>query len=254
MANFNPLKPHFNQIANYLSPLLLLLLMACCGDALSQKRAITLTGVVYNKTGAARVAGVTLTDIANNNTIITDDLGTFKINCSIDDTLLFKKQGLTDQKIRVMTDFVLVVYMQPNIVLNQVDIKDVTKKQELNDVMADYGKKGVYNGGNATVWQNIFSPLNALFNIFGSDAKNARRFQKDATSELQQQEISRKFTLAMVQQITGLKDVKLKNFMDSYRPSYQDCKNWNEYDEITYIKKSYAQFEKDGEPALPKLY
>jgi len=70
---------------------------------------------------------------------------------------------------------------------------------------------------------------------------------------LQQQEVSRKFTVAQVQQVTGLKDVKLKNFMDSYRPTYEECKNWNDYDAITYIKKSYDKFEKEGEPALPKL-
>jgi len=253
MFNFNELN-RINTIPRYLPPLFLLMLLLLNASVFSQQRQIALTGVVYNKDGSQRLGKVLVADMNNNNIVSADDLGTFRINCAIGDTLLFRQKDYTDQKIKVLSDFTLVVYMQPGITLNQVDIRDVTKRQELQEVMKDYNKKGVYNGGKASVLSNIFHPLNALFNIFGSDAKNARRFQNDATNELQQQEVSRKFTVALVQQVTGLKEVKLKNFMDSYRPTYEDCKNWNQYDAITYIKKSYEQFEKDGEPALPKLY
>jgi hypothetical protein len=253
MAIFAPLEATKNIVIQYLG-LILIILLGAGSVVHAQSKQVLLTGVVYNKDGSQRVNNVLVADLANGTIINSDELGTFKINCAIGDTLLFRQKSYTDQKIKIVGDFVLVVYMHPSITLNEVDIKDVTKKQELQDVMKDYNRKGVYNGGKSSVLSNIFHPLNALFNIFGSDAKNARRFQNDATNELQQQEISRKFTVTLVQQVTGLKEVKLKNFMDSYRPTYEDCKIWNQYDAITYIKKSYETFEKDGEPALPKLY
>ena len=254
MANFTKLKATNNTSILYLWLLFTIILMGNSIMVRAQSKQVLITGVVYNKDGSQRVNNALVANIASGVVTNSDELGTFKISCAIGDTLLFRQKSYTDQKIKVQSNFVLVVYMQPSITLNEVDIKDVTKKQELQDVMKDYNKKGVYNGGKASALSNIFHPLNALFNIFGSDAKNARRFQNDATNELQQQEIGRKFTVALVQQVTGLKDVKLKNFMDSYRPTYEDCRNWNQYDAITYIKRSYEQFEKDGEPALPKLY
>jgi hypothetical protein len=254
MAIFTVLKATDIIHPRYIRQLLVMILIGCGIAVHAQNKQVLLTGVVYNKDGSQRVNGVVITDMVTGVVANSDELGAFKISCNTGDTLLFKQKSYTDQKIKVVNNFVLVVYMQPSVTLKQVDIKDVTKKQELAEVMNDYNKKGVYNGGKASVLSNIFHPLNALFNIFGSDAKNARRFQNDATNELQQQEVSRKFTVALVQQVTGLKDVKLKNFMDSYRPTYQDCRNWNEYDAISYIKISYEKFEKDGEPALPKLY
>jgi hypothetical protein len=254
MVNFMELRRTGHIPGKFLRLLPILILLCLGTKVLSQRREFTLTGVTYNKDGSQRLGKVLVADMNNNNMVSADELGTFKISCAVGDTLLFRQKDYTDQKIKVLSDFTLVGYMHPGVTLNEVDIKDVTKRQELQEVMKDYGKKGVYNGGKASVLSNIFHPLNALFNIFGSDAKNARRFQNDATNELQQQEVSRKFTVTLVQQVTGLKDVKLKNFMDSYRPGYEDCKKWNQYDAITYIKKSYEQFEKNGEPALPKLY
>jgi hypothetical protein len=253
MVNFIELRHTGHIPAKFLRLLPILILLLFGTKVFSQRAEFTLTGVIYNNDGSKRLAQVVISD-KNNKTITTaDELGTFKITCALGDSLLFKLKNYTDQKLKVLGDYTLVVYMHPGVNLNEVEIKDVTKKQELQEVMNDYGKKGVYNGGKASVLSNIFHPLNALFNIFGSDAKNARRFQNDANNELQQQEVSRKFTAAQVQQVTGLTDVKLKNFMDSYRPAYDECRNWNDYDAITYIKKAYDKFEKEGEPALPKL-
>lgn len=254
MAIFTKLNAFIALRPVFIKLLLILLFTGCYNWCAAQKALINLTGVVYNKDGSQRVSNVLIADLASNTIVTSSELGSFQIACSVGDTLLFRQKNYTDQKIKVLADFVLVVYLQQNINLNEVDIHDVTKRQELYGIMNDYNKKGVYNGGKTGVLAAIFHPVNALYDLFGSGPKQARLFQRDADAELGLIEVNKKFTVALVQQVTGLKDVKLKNFMDSYRPAYADCKKWNEYDMIAYIKKSYVEFEKNGEPALPKLY
>jgi len=198
-----------------------------------------------------------VTNEVTHTSIINDQLGAFEIKAAIGDTLLFNCRNFSDQKVVVAADVALFVFMVPIINLMQVDIKDVTKKQDMAEVMKGYNKQGIYNNGKTSTLGAIFSPLNGLYDLFGSGPKNARRFQKYAAQENEETEIDRRFNKPFVKKMSGITDsVKLSYFMTTYRPSVEDIRKWTDYDLIDYIRKSYKSFVESGEKPpvfLPKL-
>jgi hypothetical protein len=225
--------------------------MLCCTSlfAHAQRNEFVLKGVVF-KAGnmQQRISKVLVANLNSTAIVTTDDLGVFQIKCAMGDTLILRQKDYTDQKFAVTNLNTAMVFMQSNITLNQVDIKGITKKQELQGLMKDYNKQGIYANGKPSVMSAIASPLNGLYDLFGSGPKQARRFQRYSSNELEQTEVDRRFTKSLVQRITNMSDTtKIKTFVHVYRPSYEDVKSWNDYDMINYIKRSYTDFVKNGE-------
>jgi hypothetical protein len=231
-------------------------LLLCCVYTFTHAQAFVLKGVVFKTGTTTRLSKVVVFDLNNNIIVNTDELGVFQIKCNIGDSILFRQKDYADRKMGVITQNTLMVYMQTNIGLSEVEIRGITKKQELQQVMKEYNSQGIYSNGKPSVASAILSPLNGLYDLFGSGPKQARRFNSYTSNELEQTEVDRRFTKTLVQQITGLKDERLQLFVQNYRPSYDDLKGWNDYDLINYIKKSHKNFEDSGEqppPSLPKL-
>ena len=256
MANFDKLNCNFkiplSQILACYTVVLMTFVSFC---ASAQQQQFTLQGVTFRKNATQRLAKVLVADMKNNAIVTTDDLGLFQIKCAIGDTLFFRQKDYADQKVTVTNQNDLMVYLIPVINLMQVDIKDASKKQQLAGVMKEYNSQGIYNNGHNTILGAAGSPLNALYNVLGSGPKQARRFRKYSKAELEQSEVDRKFTRKLIKQVVDIKDDKIHLFMDNYRPSYEDVKHWNDYDMINYIKKSYKNFEDNGDrpPILQKL-
>jgi hypothetical protein len=236
----------------------LILILGCLGSHIfAQRKELSIRGIVYSKNVNIRLQNVLITNEVTHASMINDQLGAFEIKAAIGDTLLFNCRNFSDQKVVVAADVALFVFMVPIINLMQVDIKDVTKKQDLAEVMKGYNKQGIYNNGKTSALGAIFNPLNGLYDLFGSGPKNARRFQRYAAQENEQTEIDRRFNKPFVKKMSGITDsVKLSYFMTSYRPSIEDIRKWTDYDLIDYIRKSYKAFVDAGEQPpvyLPKL-
>lgn len=200
-------------------------------------------GVVFEKGTNLRVA---LAEITNERTKIgvgSNDLGFFQLNAKIGDTLLITKRNLTDQRIVVkgMQD-VLIYLVRESTMLNEVTIVGSTKKQDLADLKRDFQSKGVYNGGKSSFLSSIFQPLNGLYNLFGREPKNARRFGRYAENELKQTEIDQYFNATIIQNNSTLKGKDLETYMINCRPEYDKAQYWNSYDYIKYIKESSKNF------------
>jgi hypothetical protein len=208
-----------------------------------------LKGVVF-KAGniQQRLSKVLVANLNSTGIVTTDDLGVFNIQASIGDTLLFRQRDYADQKVPVTGESTAMVFLQTNITLNQVDIKGLSKRQELQGVMKEYNSQGIYSNGKPSVASAILSPLNGLYDLFGGGPKQARRFARFSAADLEQTEVDRRFTKSFIQRITGITDtIKLQAFKQAYRPSYEDVKSWNDYDLINYTKRSYEDFKKNGE-------
>lgn len=127
----------------------------------------------------------------------------------------------------------------------------------MRDMMDDYRKKGVYNGGKNTLGTYLGSPATALYNLFGRDAKNAKRFANLMDRELEQNQVDRVFNKTTVTSVIGdLEKDELQSFMDIYRPSFNMVQHWGQYDFMNYVKRSFEAWEKNGRPRserLPKL-
>jgi len=225
-------------------------MLLCCISltTAAQQKELDIRGIVYRRNATVRLANVTVTNMVTKVAVLNDQLGAFQIKAAIGDSLLFTCPGVSNQKVAVTADVALFVYMTPIIQLGEVTIKDMTKQQELQSVMKDYRQDGVYGNGKTSVLGAIVSPINGLYDLFGSGPKQARHFQKYASTEMAETEVDRRFTKLLVKQCTGLTDsVKVQNFMLSYRPNPADVRKWTDYDLMAYIKKSFKEFEASGE-------
>ncbi|HVW96615.1 MAG TPA: hypothetical protein VHA56_11660 [Mucilaginibacter sp.] len=201
-------------------------------------------GVISRNISVERIAQVLITNLRTKEISMSDDLGWFSIKAAIGDTLNFSKENYTDQKVAITAKGDIPVYMQPVIQLDQVTIKGQSKKQELNDVMSDYRKQGIYYNGKPPVLSFLTSPLTGIYELFGRGPSQARRFAQFSKGELEYAEIRRRYNLPFVMRVTNADSASAKGFMEYYTPSYEDLKQWNDYELIKQVKKSYEFYDK----------
>jgi hypothetical protein len=204
-------------------------------------------GVISRSVSVERIAQVLITNLRSRDIKMSDELGWFSIDASIGDTLVFNKLNYTDQRIVITAKADIPVYMQPVIVLDQVTINGQTKRQELNEVMGDYRKQGIYYNGKPPVLSFLTSPLTGIYELFGKGPSNARRFANFSKGELEYAEIRRRYSVALVARVTNTSDTVAKKFMEYYTPSYEDLKGWNDYELIKQIRKSYEYYDKSAD-------
>ncbi|MCZ4242828.1 hypothetical protein [Pedobacter punctiformis] len=220
------------------------ILVFICASALNLKaQDLLVKGVIFEKGTNIRVA---LSEITNKRTKLgvgSNDLGFFQIKANIGDTLLITKRNLNDQQIIVHGPQDIIVYLvRGSTMLDEVTVKGNTKKQDLDEIKREFRNKGVYNGGKSSFLSAIFQPLNGLYNLFGRDPKNARRFGRYADNEIKQSQIDQYFNTTIIQNNTNLKGQDLENYMLNYRPTFEKAQYWNSYDYIKYIKESSKKF------------
>jgi len=223
-----------------------ILIVFCMGFSFmaEAQETFVVKGVISRNISVERLAQVLITNLRTKEIIMSDDLGWFSIKAAIGDTLLFNKLKYTDQRVVITVKGDIPVYMQPEIVLDQVTIQGQTKKQELKDVMADYRKQGIYYNGKPPITSFLTSPLTGLYELFGKGPGQARRFAAFSKGELEYAEIRRRYNLPMVMRVTGADSTKAKGFMEYYTPSFEDLKQWNDYELIKQVKKSYEYYDK----------
>lgn len=210
-------------------------------SAFSQQEFL-LNGVVKERGTNARIQNAQVINKRNGYTVLTTDLGLFQIKSAVGDSLLVIKTDYSDGEVGVFTTADITIYLNRGATLQEVRIIGQTKKQEMNDIKKEFRNKGSFYQGKPPVLSYIFTPLTALYELFGRTPKNARRFGKYYDNEIKQTQIDGFFNETMIQSHTDLKGKDLEQFMLNYRPDYEKAKNWAEYDAIKYIRDSYKQY------------
>lgn len=214
------------------------------------------SGIVVGKGGSVRLGEVNVLNMRTNRRAQTNTFGVFIIEASVGDSLSLTKTGYGPVKTVVQTAEDILIEMQEGLTIETVVVSRMSKEAEMRDMLEDYRRKGVYNNGKNTVGTYLGSPATALYNLFGKDAKNAKRFSKLMDRELEQSQVDRIFNKTSVNKLTNLEGDELQSFMDLYRPSHSMVERWGQYDFMNYIKISFEAWEKDGRPRstrLPKL-
>jgi len=232
------------------------LILTCFLPALyaSAQQQLTIHGVTSRRLSVERVPQVLINNLKTKDLTMSDELGWFTVKASVGDTLLFTKTDYTDQKIVIANGSDIPVYMQPVIKLATVTVKGQSERQEMNDVMADYKKQGVFYNGKAPALSFLTSPLTGLYELFGAGPARARRFAEYSKNEAEYAEIRRRYTLSLVKRVTRVSDSVAKRFMEYYTPSYDDLKGWNDYDLMKQIKSNFEYYDANKEALdLPHL-
>jgi len=201
-----------------------------------------LSGVVMETSSTNRIALAEITNKRNGFTVGSNDLGLFQIKASTGDTLVVVKRGFSDKQIVVLSNRDMIIYLSSGTNLNEVNIRGQSKKNELDQIRRDFRNQGSFYAGKPPLLSYIFTPLTAIYELFGRTPKNAKRFGKYYNTEMQQTTIDGFFNESLIQKNTELKGKELENYMLNYRPDYEKSKNWTEYDAVKYIRDTYKQY------------
>ncbi|RFZ91969.1 hypothetical protein D0C36_11005 [Mucilaginibacter conchicola] len=216
----------------------------------------TIKGAIFKRISSERLSGVAVTNTKTSVFVMSDALGNFSISAAAGDTLEFNKSGFTPQKQAVSAYGGMVVYMQPEVQLGEVRVVGQTKKQEMNEIMNDYRKQGTFYNGKPPVLSMLTNPLTGIYELFGKTPGRAKRFAEYQKKELQASEVDKRYNKPFIMRITGETDTaKVQQFMNFYRPTYDDLKTWADYDLIQHTKTQWEYFQKNGgKDRLQKLY
>jgi hypothetical protein len=98
----------------------------------------------------------------------------------------------------------MVVYMQPEVQLGEVRVVGQTKKQELNDIMGDYRKKGTFYNGNPPVLSFVGIANNGPMNYLVKPRVGPNALPPLVNANWKQQRVDRRYNPPFIMRATGL--------------------------------------------------
>lgn len=201
-------------------------------------------GAVLKRGGGVRISGAVVQNKRSNFSVSTNQFGFFSILAAPGDTIEVLATGYTPQII-VVSDFKdALIYLIPITELSEVIVKGKSLENELKEVQDGYRSKGVYYNGKPPLLASVFHPLTAINELFGKNAKRARRFSEYAERELEYQEVSRRFNDLVIKNAVPITPEELPEFRAEYMPGLEQIRRWNDYDLVVYIKTSFQDFKK----------
>jgi hypothetical protein len=174
---------------------------------------------------------------------LSNDLGEFSVQAKSGDTLITIKEGFLNDTLTI-TDvpyFIIRLRKSP-LMLKEVDINGtlLTPEKKLAENKAAY--KEIYRKGDKSN-AIVITPLGVgvvidkVWSAVSKEGHDARRLQRTFVADYQNSIVDRRFSKALVSQVTGYSGELLFNFMSKYRPDYDIVKNATDYEVIRYIKK-----------------
>lgn len=222
----------------------------------AQSQDSAISGIIMEKGTDNRIEDVNVTNLRTRQIVSSNSYGVFNIEVAIGDSLSISKVGYGTVKTAIQTLGDILVDLQSGVQIETVVVTRSTKEAEMRSYLKDFEKKGIYNGGHNKVGTYLASPATALYNLFGQEAKNAKRFERYMSKELEATKIDRIFNKRLVASLTNLEGDELQSFMDMYRPSLSSIERWGDYDLMSYITNSFKAWDNNGRPKsqrLPKL-
>lgn len=99
--------------------------------------------------------------------------------------------------------------------------------------------------------------IDAIYNLLSRQGRNARHLQKILEKDYHEDLIDYRFNPNLVQQVLGIKDSELIDFMQQYRPTYQFVLDADDYSFNVFIKNAYRSYRLNPKalqlPKLPKI-
>ena len=105
---------------------------------------------------------------------------------------------------------------------------------------------GAYQGPRHEKKASIGSPISFIFDRFSKRAKYERQVQQAKQEATYQKALSRKYNRAMIEEITGLNDERLDEFILFCRLEDRFIEESNEYDIIVAINHCYRDFQQQN--------
>jgi hypothetical protein len=174
---------------------------------------------------------------------LSNDLGEFSIQAKAGDTLIAVKEGFLNDTLTITDAPYLIIRLRKSpLMLKEVDINStlLTPEKKLDENKTAY--KEIYRKGDKS-HAIVITPLGVgvvidkVWSAVSKEGADARRLQRTFVADYQNSIVDRRFSKALVGQVTGYSGERLFNFMSKYRPDYGMVKNATDYEVIQYIKK-----------------
>ena len=226
-----------------------LLLVFCFTTVLCFAQDKPVAGLVFDKTTKERIAKVNIRNLRNGQSVYNNLKAEFKIMAQPGDALVFSKLNYFNDTIKVQANGDMAVYIKAkSIVLKEVNVRDtvLTAQQKLELTKKDYTK--IY-GSLAHRDLLSLSPgsgagisIDAIWNMLSRSGRNAEHLRELIEQDYKLNFIDQRYNKKLVEQLTGLQEPQLTNFMTRYRPSYYMVSTASDYEFASYIKSNYKRF------------
>ena len=205
-------------------------------------------GIVFDKDTKQRVARVLVSNISLGANSYNNTRGEFKLPINKGDKLVFQKENYFSDTLIYNDEKVIVVNLKrTSIYIDPVTVvARKTPEEILNQRKIDYNKayRLADPGSLLSVGQNGAGlSINAVYNYFSREGKNARRLTAYFQREYEDNIIELRFSKDLIRNVTGLEGEPLDNFIVRYKPSYNFVMQANHYDMVNYIKSKYEFFK-----------
>lgn len=212
----------------------------------------TVQGIVFDRDSKQRLSRVYIYNTNTGKGFYNNSRGEFTTVAGFGDVLVAALQGYKVDTISVGKQSTLLFYLKrTSIQLKEVRIQDSTKnpKEQLKETKKEYS--GAYSRGDVS---EVFSSggangaggaglsINTLYSLLSKEGRDARQLQKIIERDYRRAMIDYRYNPGLVSQVTGLKDEKLLDFMQQYKPGYNFVIEANDYQLITFIKTSYQRY------------
>ena len=226
--------------------IILLVLNPLAGKLFAQER--SLLGVVFDRDSKIRLSRVYIENVRTQVGFYNNTKGEFKTSARAGDLLVARLEGyLSDTIVVDAKSDVVFLLKRKSVRLREVVIKDTLKNpaKQLQETQNAY--RDIYRKGNTDMLTGVGPggvglSIDALYSLFSREGKNARFLQKAIERDYKESIIDYRFTPNLVQQATGLSGLKLRDFMQQYRPSYTFILEANDYDLLRFIQASYQKY------------
>jgi hypothetical protein len=225
----------------------LFILLLFAADLYAQDR--TVQGVVFDNATKERIALVNVRNLRNGRSVYNNLKAEFKILVQTGDMLVLNKMGYFADTLKVPANGDIAAYLKASsIMLKPVNVRDtvLSAQKRLEQTRRDFSK--VYGSLSNRQLLSI-SPgagaglsIDAIWNMISRSGRNAAHLREIIEQDYKLNVIDQRFNRTLVQQVTGLKDQQLANFMARYRPSYYQVTTATDYEFISTIKANLKRF------------
>lgn len=226
-----------------MKPFFFLILIFLSLNSLFAQEVFSVKGIIFQQENNQRLTEVKILNLRSDKNEFSDEWGNFTIECSVGDTLIFKKDSFQEFIKVISAKQNLVIYLKQGVLLKEVVVREQTKAAEQKDILDGYRSKGVYFNGNPPLLFSLFHPLTAIHELLSKDAKDAKRFVNYIGRENAESAVDGKFNKYLIQQHTLIEEKDIAEFMYLYRPKPEEIRVWNEYDMINYLKRSFKSYQ-----------
>lgn len=230
----------------------ILLLILCFSVYSWASFAQTIKGEVIDMDSKLPIKAVSIFNVYTNQEILTNEDGTFEIEATNDQLLIFTKSGYKDVRVRIPKGYMpsyFKIIIQHGFTNPRDNSPNNNRYSPKNDSLK---MRDIY--GHTLDFERL-SGLGKIQHPFSALSKRNReiwKFQEDFEEQEKEKYVDRTFNADLITKITGLTGDSLKTYMVRYRPSYDQLRSMNDYNFFNFIKKTANSYRNPNRPIGPR--